>query len=95
MIYINIASQVLTQDTLYTLASPSSVSMGRFARLVQAAHLLGRVLRNVADNTLSKSFRTQEASQLYRTLSALANLAEVESKIKELEFCSQIAICYR
>jgi hypothetical protein len=69
--------------------------MGRFARLVQAAHLLGRVLRNVADNTLDESFRTQEAAQLYRTLSALLSLAEVESQIKIQEFCSQIAICYR
>lgn len=69
--------------------------MGRFARLVQAAHLLGRVLRNVADGTVSRSFRIQEASQLYRTLSALVNLAEVEGKIKDLEFCSQIALCHR
>lgn len=69
--------------------------MGRFARLVQAAHLLGRVLRNTADESLDQDFRQQEAAQLYRTLLALLNLSEVESKIKELEFCSQVAICCR
>ncbi|KAH8811248.1 hypothetical protein F5884DRAFT_897708 [Xylogone sp. PMI_703] len=78
----------------YTLASPSSLDMGRFARLVQAAYLLGRVLRNAADGSLDATFHKQEASQLSRTLLALVNLSDVEGTIEELSYCPQLGICY-
>ncbi|KAH8809427.1 hypothetical protein F5884DRAFT_858927 [Xylogone sp. PMI_703] len=80
--------------TLYTLASPSSINMGRFARFVQAVYLLGRVLRHVADQDVNHTFHKHEATQLYRTLLALVNLSEVHGNIKTIEFCSQVAICY-
>jgi hypothetical protein len=80
----------------YTLSSPSSVNMGRFAGFAQATYLLGQVLRHISDdNTASKSFRNEEAAQLRRTIYALVNLSEVEGHIRNLDFCTQTAICYR
>ncbi|KAE9366738.1 hypothetical protein N431DRAFT_384656 [Stipitochalara longipes BDJ] len=79
---------------LFTVTSPSSFSMGRFARFAQATYLLGRVLRHVSDRTVDPSFHDEEAAQLRRTLLALVKLSEVESKVRELEFCSQTATCY-
>lgn len=69
--------------------------MGRFARFAQATYLLGRVLQHVSDQTVDRSFHQAEAAQLRRTLRALVKLSEVESKVRELEFCSQTAICNR
>ncbi|KAH8822085.1 hypothetical protein F5884DRAFT_659231 [Xylogone sp. PMI_703] len=84
---------IQTPNKQYTLGSASDLNMGKLARLVQAAHLLGRVLRNASDEIPDETFRRQEAVKLYRALSALLSLSEAESSITELEFCSQIAIC--
>ncbi|KAL7937737.1 hypothetical protein V8C35DRAFT_293427 [Trichoderma chlorosporum] len=81
-------------DVVHKLDAPPGLNMSRFARLVQAAYLLGRVLRNVTDETLAYDFRRQEAAQLYRTLSALVNVSDVEGTIQDLSFCPQLAICY-
>lgn len=68
--------------------------MGRFARFAQATHLLGRVLRHVSDTHADTEFRTEERVQLYRTLSALANLTLQQGQNQPLEFCTQTATCY-
>lgn len=68
--------------------------MSRYARLAQAAYLLGRVLGNTTDKTLAEDFRREEASQLYRTLSALINVSDVEGTVEELSFCPQLGICF-
>ncbi|RFU31126.1 hypothetical protein B7463_g5209, partial [Scytalidium lignicola] len=87
-------SGVQGSNESFTLSSPSSLSMGRFARFAQATYLLGRVLRHTRDHTADANFHEEEAVQLRRTLHALVNLAQVEERVRQLEFCTQISICY-
>lgn len=69
--------------------------MGLFARLAQATYLLGQALKavKVGDNRLPGSLG-DDTAQLRRTLMSLVSLADKEAKIRELEFCSQSAVCY-
>lgn len=82
-------------ENLLLLSFSPSLEMGLFARLAQAAHLLGRVYRHLSDSTFDESFHTEEREQLQRTLLALANVSLVEERVRELSFCSQISTCYR
>lgn len=77
------------------LSSGFALKMGIFARLAQATHLLGQALKSVtvADNGPSGA-SGDETAQLRRTLMSLVHLADKEAKVRELEFCSQSAICY-
>jgi hypothetical protein len=79
----------------FTLSSPSSLKIGRFARFSQAVFLLGRVYKHVSDYTTSKDFLDEEATQLRRTLQALTKIVEIEGQSKKLQFCTQAALCYR
>lgn len=85
---------VRSTERSYTLNSPASASMGRFARFAQAAHLLGRVLRHASDRIADFHFHKQEGIQLYRTLRALVDLSEAEAIERNLDFCTQKATCY-
>ncbi len=79
---------------LWTVSSPTTLKMGRFARFAQATYLLGRVLKHVSDRTTDTEFLEEEAIQLRRTLNALANLVRLESDNAAMEFCTQSSICY-
>jgi hypothetical protein len=68
--------------------------MGTFARFVQAAHLLGRVLRHISDDSTTVRFQEQEAIQLHLALCALIKLSDPDDA-GDVDFCSQIPICYR
>lgn len=78
----------------YTVSSPTSLKMGRFGRFAQATYLLGRVLKHVSDRTTDREFLDEEATQLRRTLQALATLVKVESLNTKAEFCTQRSICW-
>jgi hypothetical protein len=71
--------------------------MGRFARLAQAAYLLGRVYKHTTSPIpiSDPQFYDAEALQLHATIRALIALTEVEGQVRQLEFCNQTALCYR
>ncbi|KAL7942607.1 N-terminal binuclear Zn cluster-containing protein [Trichoderma barbatum] len=73
----------------YTLGSASALDLGRFARFAQAAHLLGQVLRHVAEGSTES-----ETAQLRRTIFSLVSVSKLEAHLRQLEFCSQTAVCY-
>jgi hypothetical protein len=52
--------------------------MGTFRLLVHAAYLVGRVLQLVSDHKFGDQSIRGRRTQLYRTISALATLLEVE-----------------
>ncbi|KAF8861379.1 hypothetical protein BDZ45DRAFT_267259 [Acephala macrosclerotiorum] len=87
-------AQILSSDEPFTLSSPASLQIGRFARFAQATFLLGRVYERVSDSTLSKDFLEEEATQLRRTLQALAKIVDIEGQGRKLQFCTQAALCY-
>jgi hypothetical protein len=84
-----------TPRKIYTASSPSDIEMGRFARFAQAIYLLGRVLNHLSDLQTDPAVHATESIQLNRTILALVNLSRCESQIRNLEFCTQISICFR
>jgi hypothetical protein len=82
-------------EQTFTLSAPSSLKIGRFASFAQAIFLLGRVYKHVSDYTTSKDFLFEEASQLRRTLQALAKIVCIEGQSEKLQFYTQAALCYR
>jgi hypothetical protein len=81
-------------NEVYTVSSPTTLKMGRFARFAQAVYLLGRVLNHVSDRRLDHEFLEEAANQLQRTLHALVTLVKVESESRRMEFCTQSAVCW-
>lgn len=55
--------------------------MGTFRLLVHAAYLAGRVVQLISDHKNGDQSVSMRRTQLYRTISALATLQEVESQI--------------
>lgn len=84
----------LSSEEPFTLSSPASLQIGRYARFAQATFLLGKVYKHVSDSTLSKDFLEEEATQLRRTLQALAKIVDIEGQVRKLQFCTQAALCY-
>ncbi|OAL28485.1 hypothetical protein AYO20_09433 [Fonsecaea nubica] len=74
------------------MSTPSSTRVGPFARQVQVAHLLGRVLRHINDATQDKLFQRQEAEQLDRTLAALALLLTFQAHEKYGSYCGAMGM---
>jgi hypothetical protein len=68
--------------------------MGRFARFAQTTYLLGQVFRHISDQSNDQDFYEQEAAQLNRTLYALIHLSKSEAEARNLEFCTQTAVCF-
>ena len=82
------------EETLF-LSSPPGVPAGRFARLCQASHLLGKILRHGRDRTLDDDERFPEAIQLNRLLQALSSV--ISSELSEdscVALRSTMAVCY-
>ncbi|KAI9760148.1 MAG: hypothetical protein M4579_001868 [Chaenotheca gracillima] len=76
------------------VSSATDMPAGPFARLCQAAHLLGRVIRHTTDKIDDPEFRVQEALQLEKTIKALAGVLPGEC-FEESRLCTAISICYR
>ncbi|KAK1240459.1 hypothetical protein MKX07_004487 [Trichoderma sp. CBMAI-0711] len=60
---------------IYTLATANSYHLGLFARFAQAAHLLSKVLHQVAE-------QSNETAQLRRTIFALVNVSKIEASMR-------------
>jgi hypothetical protein len=70
--------------------------MGKFARLAQATHLLGRVLRHIRDPTTDKRFLSEEREALDRALRSLLSLTvDEEMADTDTAFCSPMALLGR
>lgn len=70
--------------------------MGKFARLAQATHLLGRVLRHIRDPTTDEAFLSEEREALDRALRSLLSLTvDEEMADTDTAFCSPMALLGR
>ena len=85
---------IIDEGRIYPVSSPTSTNMGMLARLSQAAHLLGRVLRHKKYPTDDAQFNLQEQTQLNRALRALINLTYAEGATRFMPICPQTAICF-
>jgi hypothetical protein len=69
--------------------------MGRFGLTVQAAILLGRVLRNIREATSGNIFQEDEAKVLDSTIAALTRVSSEEGQYRGIGVCSPTTICHR
>jgi hypothetical protein len=90
-----LAMQVNASCRGHALSSPPTEGMGRFGLTAQAAVLLGRVFRNMHDNTGGDDFRNDEARVLDNTISALTKVSLEEGRYRGIGVCSPTTICYR
>lgn len=90
-----VLSQVMELNHPLALSSPATTVLGRFAKLIQASHLLGKVLNHVADQRLGGVFYDEVTAQLDRTLRSLIQVSRSGEFSEQIPFCAQINICYR
>lgn len=83
----------MTSSEPLHVSSPTNVRAGAFARTCQATHLMGRLVRLTNDRT-GTPLRFVEAAQLYRTLTALANILPSELAQSEQQFSTPLSLCY-
>lgn len=77
------------------LSVPLSEPTGRYARLCQASHLLGKILQHVNNQVLDDASRFQEAIQLNRSLQALSVVITNELDLEStMALYSAMALCY-
>jgi hypothetical protein len=84
----------ISPKRIYQVSEPSCTEMGMFARLAQAAFLLGRVYRWKNHPTGDIEFDHAEKLQLEMSLRVLINLTYVEGSERLMLMCSQIALCF-
>ncbi|KAJ5620585.1 hypothetical protein N7510_004569 [Penicillium lagena] len=77
-----------------TLSSLPTGAMGRFAFTVQAAFLLGRVLRNGRIPLDENGFQEEEARILDKAILALTQISLQESRQRGMGLCSPTTICH-
>ena len=85
---------IIDPSCISPVSSPAKTNMGMFARLSQAAYLLGRVQRNKNFPTGDSQFDTEERTQLDRSLRSLLNLTYQEGATHQMPICPQTTICY-
>lgn len=71
--------------------------MGLFSRLGQATYLLSKALDSVSSASTNEDLNAfdEDTAQLRRTLLSLVTVADQEAVVRQLEFCSQSALCFR
>ncbi|KAH0542646.1 hypothetical protein FGG08_002969 [Glutinoglossum americanum] len=85
--------EMVTNEPLL-ISSSASVQAGNFARLAQASHLLGCVIRHTNDLPTDIPFRLEEARQLDRTIRALYKLLPGKSADDSIGACTPLAVCF-
>ncbi|TVY81025.1 hypothetical protein LSUE1_G004366 [Lachnellula suecica] len=88
------AQEILPAMPPSTLATPSNITVGPFARECQVSHLAGRVLSHVINPTSDPAFHQEEALQLERTLRSFMPLL-VEEQSKYGLYCAAFGICVK
>jgi hypothetical protein len=69
--------------------------MGQTSRLAQATYLLSQALKSLSSPMSDVGIVFDEIGQLRRTILALIQVTDDEAKVREIEFCSQSALCCR
>lgn len=77
------------------MSSPPSEAMGRFGLTVQAAYLLGKVLRYNCLQANGHVIQEDEIRLLDNTLSALTKVSLIEGRDRAMGVCSPTTICHR
>ncbi|KAH7304841.1 hypothetical protein BKA65DRAFT_602133 [Rhexocercosporidium sp. MPI-PUGE-AT-0058] len=86
------AQDIVPDTTYHTLATPSDITVGHFARECQISHLIGRVLKHVFEPASDPEFHAQEAMQLEKTLMAFMPLL-IEEHSKFGLYCAALGMC--
>ncbi|KAI1414144.1 hypothetical protein F5Y13DRAFT_22598 [Hypoxylon sp. FL1857] len=87
-------------EPLFAASFSNNTSLGSFANVCQAAHVLGRVLRHrsdLHDSSVDLSFRISEAKQLHQILASLtAHLSNVSRESPSLggSVSVSLALCF-
>lgn len=76
------------------LSSSEQISASPFARLAQASHLLGEVVRHCNSDMSQPSIVLEELNLLYQTICALLDVL-MTHKATTIRFHSAIAVCLR
>ncbi|KAI9868189.1 MAG: hypothetical protein M1813_006934 [Trichoglossum hirsutum] len=76
------------------VSSSANAQAGNFARLAQASHLLGRVIRHTNDLPTDVEFRLEEARQIDRTIRALYKLLPGKGSDDSIGSCTPLAVCF-
>ncbi|KIM97257.1 hypothetical protein OIDMADRAFT_105644 [Oidiodendron maius Zn] len=89
-----------TSESVHTLSSPPTPTMGRFGLTVQAGILLGKALRNLRDSCSmpqgpSRTLQDDEAEVLENTIFALAKVSSEEARARGIGICGLTKMCYR
>lgn len=79
----------------YTVSAPTNSNMGKFARLAQTSHLLGRVLQHICDTQADAQFLDTEKSSLDQALRSLLTLTVAEEQQCGIAYCSPVAFVSR
>jgi hypothetical protein len=79
----------------HRLSDPPTATMGRFCLTAQATILLGKILRNVNDESDQQASRDHEAIVLDNTIAALTNVSLQEGRFRSMGVCSPTTVCYR
>lgn len=92
--------QTVKASDFYTISQAFTLEMGMFSRFGQATYMLSQALDLVSpDNQQSAIERSQQMTQLRRTLFALITVSNAEADARELRicagFCPQLSICSR
>lgn len=86
--------QIIPSTPPFTLATPSDIRVGPFARECQISHLVGRVLRHVISPIADATFHREEALQLERTLQSFMPIL-MEEQTKYGLYCAALGICVK
>ncbi|MCJ1428060.1 hypothetical protein MMC29_005967 [Sticta canariensis] len=82
-------------NELLFVSSPVNEPTGRYARLCQAGHLIGKILQHVNNQILDDASRFQEVIQLNRSLQALSVVVSNElDQESTMALHSAMALCY-
>ena len=81
------------KNVFSTLSAPPE-SLGRYASVVQAGYLLGRVLLHDLYMSIDIELRKEEVSQLEKTLHALISYSESNAGTTYSIICYQTAISF-
>ncbi|KAH0538496.1 hypothetical protein GP486_008774, partial [Trichoglossum hirsutum] len=87
----NLPQDITTNEPLL-VSSSANAQAGNFARLAQASHLLGRVIRHTNDLPTDVEFRLEEARQLDRTIRALYKLLPGKGTDDSIGSCTPLAV---
>lgn len=95
LIFLTSFTKALRPSESFDISTPSSISVGPFARQAKISHLVNRLLTHIKDSTYGESFNFEERKLLARTLEAFSTLLPEEAPQPWPMYCGAIGMCYR